>query len=259
MAHGPNTAEILRRIPLMEWSGPSITNLRNLSATSLPDLPPTAHTLDCRDNQLTALPALPPGLLFLYCSGNQLTTLPALPPGLDRLDCSKNQLTTLPVLPPRLEGLWCNENQLTTLPALPPGLNQLSAIRNPIERVPLPFPPGIRKFKMRDVFADTNLYLPDVTLGKYPQALENLQKARDVRNARLMGEYSGLPHGPESIVASFVSGLPGNAAQQGDLLKKRAGIAGPAPNRKGYSGGRRRTIRRRRTRRSASKKMDTIL
>ena len=286
MAHGPNTAEILRRIPLMEWSGPSITNLRNLSATSLPDLPPTAHTLDCRDNQLTALPALPPGLLFLYCSGNQLTTLPALPPGLlylhcsgnqlttlpalppglDRLDCSKNQLTTLPVLPPRLEGLdcnenqlttlpvlpprleglWCNENQLTTLPALPPGLNQLSAIRNPIERVPLPFPPGIRKFKMRDVFADTNLYLPDVTLGKYPQALENLQKARDVRNARLMGEYSGLPHGPESIVASFLSGIQKkNAAQQGDLLKKRAGIAGPAPNRKGYSGGRRRTIRRR--------------
>ena len=266
MAHGPNTAEILRRIPLMEWSGPSITNLRNLSATSLPDLPPTAHTLDCRDNQLTALPALPPGLLFLYCSGNQLTTLPALPPGLlylhcsgnqlttlpalppglDSLDCSKNQLTTLPVLPPRLEALRCNENQLTTLPALPPGLNQLNAIRNPIERVPLPFPPGIRKFKMRDVFADTNLYLPDVTLGKYPQALENLQKARDVRNARLMGESSGLPHGPESIVASFLSGIQKkNAAQQGDLLKKRAGIAGPAPNRKGYSGGRRRKTRRR--------------
>jgi hypothetical protein len=140
----------------------------------------------------------------------------------------------------------------------------LIAKNNPIERVTLPFPPGIDNGRrMPQVFENTRLYLPDVKLSQYPEALEKWQtkqKGRDVRNARLMGEYSGLPHGPESVIASMLSGIPKqNAAQQGDLLKKRAGIAGPDPNRKGYSGGRRRTIRRRRTRRSASKKMDTIL
>jgi hypothetical protein len=186
-----------------------------------------------------------------------------------------NQLTVLPTLPPGLDALWVSHNQLTTLPALPPGLSEFTAAHNPIERVTLPFPQALRQKLMKRLFANTNLYLPNVTLGEYPQALEKwqtVQKGRDVRNARLMADrvsiptivngehtYTKLPHGPESIVASFLSGLPGNAAQQDDDLKKKAGIAGPAPNRKGYSGGRRRKTRRRRTKRSASKKMDTIL
>ena len=165
-----------------------------------------------------------------------------------------NQLTVLPTLPPGLDALWVSHNQLTTLPALPPGLSEFTADHNPIERVTLPFPQALSQKLMKRLFANTNLYLPDVTLGEYPEALEKwqtAQKSRDVRNARLMGEYSGLPHGPESIVASMLSGIEGqNAAQQGDLLKKRAGIAGPAPNRKGYSGGRRRTIRRRHAKKS---------
>lgn len=77
--------------------------------------------------------------------------------------------------------------------------------------------------------------------------LVNIPAARGVRNTRLMGVRKDLPGGPESLIGSFLSGIKGkNAAQQGDILKERAGIAGPAPNRKGFSGGRRGKSRRRR-------------
>jgi hypothetical protein len=214
---------------------------------------------------------------MIGCSNNNLTVLPALPPGLRFLACDYNRLIELPDLPPTLDTLICDKNRITVLPALPLGLRMLIVKNNPIERVTLPFPPGIDNGRrMPQVFENTNLYRPDVKLSAYPAALEKWQtkqKAKDVRNTRLMADrvsiptivdgehtYTKLPHGPESIIASMLSGIEKkNAAQQGDILKERAGIAGPAPNRKGFSGGRRRTIRRRRTKRSASKKMDTIL
>ena len=95
--------------------------------------------------------------------------------------------------------------------------------------------------------ADKNLF--ERTL--YEEMVGSLvQKVRNVRNARLMGTYTNLPHGPESIVASMLSGIEKkNAAQQGDILKERAGIAGPAPSRKGFNGGRTRRRRARKTRR----------
>jgi hypothetical protein len=72
------------------------------------------------------------------------------------------------------------------------------------------------------------------------------EKGQGVRNAKLLG----LPHGPESIIASMLSGIEGkNAYQQGDELKRRAGIQGPFPNRKKYSG-RRKTLRRKNLRSS---------
>ena len=78
--------------------------------------------------------------------------------------------------------------------------------------------------------------------GRAPRHL-----ARHVRNARLMGTYTNLPHGPESIVASRLSGIEKkNAAQQGDILAGRTGI-----DRKRYSGGRRRTRRGRKSRRKS--------
>jgi len=78
------------------------------------------------------------------------------------------------------------------------------------------------------------------------------ERGRDVRNARTMAARTNLPHGPESIVASYLSGIKGkNAAQQGDILKEQAGVEGPAPNRKGYSGGK--TRRHRRSRKSLKK------
>jgi hypothetical protein len=68
-----------------------------------------------------------------------------------------------------------------------------------------------------------------------------------------MAARTNLPHGPESIVASYLSGIKGkNAAQQGDILKEQAGVEGPAPNRKGYSGGK--TRRHRRYRKSLKKR-----
>lgn len=242
----------------------------------LPDLPPSLGRLNCRRNLLPSLPALPPNLYNLNCEYNNLSVLPNLPPLLEYLECSHNRLIALPELPQTLTHLWCEHTRITALPALPPGLAVFSFKNNPIERVTLPFPPALHRFRIQEKFANTNLYRPDVTFGQYPAALEKWQtkqKAKDVRNTRLMADrvsiptivdgehtYTKLPHGPESIIASMLSGIEKkNAAQQGDILKERAGIAGPAPNRKGFSGGRRRTIRRRRTKRSASKKMDTIL
>jgi hypothetical protein len=74
-------------------------------------------------------------------------------------------------------------------------------------------------------------------------------KGRDVRNTRLMAARMGLPHGPESIIASQLSGLPGNAAEQNDELGRQFGKQGPFPNRKKFSG-RRKTLRRKNLRSS---------
>jgi hypothetical protein len=74
-------------------------------------------------------------------------------------------------------------------------------------------------------------------------------KGRDVRNTRLMAARMNLPHGPESIIASQLSGLPGNAAEQNDELGRQFGMQGPSPNRKQYSG-RRKTLRRKNLRSS---------
>jgi hypothetical protein len=50
-------------------------------------------------------------------------------------------------------------------------------------------------------------------------------KGRGVRNAMLVSEKMKIPHGPESIIASMLSGVEGkNAAPQGDILKANAGI-----------------------------------
>ena len=78
------------------------------------------------------------------------------------------------------------------------------------------------------------------------------EKGQGARNAQLTGAITGLPHGPESIIASQLSGLPGNAYQQGDSLKKQAGIQGADPKRTQYSG--RKTRRRTRSKRTRSKK-----
>ena len=76
------------------------------------------------------------------------------------------------------------------------------------------------------------------------------EKGQGVRNSQLIGLYKKIPHGPESKIASMLSGIEGkNAYQQGDILKKRAGIQGPDPDRKQYSG-RRKTLRRKNLRSS---------
>ena len=153
-------------------------------------------------------------------------------------------VTSLPALPPNLIQLYCPGNQLTSLPALPPRMAAVDFQNNPIDRVTLPFPPYLHHLGMQAVFAGTRLYLPNVTLRDYPEALRKYQ-ARGVRNARLVGEYANLPHGVESLIASNLSGIEGkNAAQQGDILARRTGI-----DRKGYSGGR--TRRGRKSRRKS--------
>jgi len=76
------------------------------------------------------------------------------------------------------------------------------------------------------------------------------EKGQGVRNAELTGALTGLPHGPESRIASMLSGIEGkNAYQQGDILKRSLGVQGPFPDRKQYSG-RRKTLRRKNLRSS---------
>ena len=106
------------------------------------------------------------------------------------------------------------------------------------------------------ILADTaGISIPTIigrTLTEESEFFVDVKKiGRNVRNAQLTGAITGLPHGPESIIASQLTGLPGNAYQQGDSLKKQAGIQGADPKRNQYSG---RKTRRRRSKRTRSKK-----
>ena len=106
------------------------------------------------------------------------------------------------------------------------------------------------------ILADTaGISIPTIigrTLTEESEFFVDVKKiGRNVRNAQLTGAITGLPHGPESIIASQLTGLPGNAYQQGDSLKKQAGIQGADPKRTQYSG---RKTRRRRSKRTRSKK-----
>ena len=96
-------------------------------------------------------------------------------------------------------------------------------------------------FRMNEIFEGSRLeYLPDETLEAY-QTRMKLEKARGVRNARLVGEYANLPHGVESLIASNLSGIEGkNAAQQGDILAGRPvqGVGLGSHNKSGGSRGR---------------------
>ena len=75
--------------------------------------------------------------------------------------------------------------------------------------------------------------------------LSIVKKGRDVRNARLMAARMGLPDGPESIVASFVSGIDKkNSGQQQDILIQQQGIPYVAPKRGGKSRNGRKNRRR---------------
>lgn len=229
--------------------------------TTLPDLPPNLDSLFCaRNRRMTVLPTLPNTLSLLSCSYCSLTELPALPPTLLRLDCDGNQLTALPdLLPPSIDMLICSHNRLTVVPLLPDSITNLRFDNNPIQRVTLPFPMELNDMLMDIVFADTRLqYAIDETFGQYQFRMEmepGKEKARNVRNARLVGTYKQLPTDVESSIASFVSGIPAegpgskNVVQQQDLGREQAGVPGVMrdPNYYKQFSGRRHTRRRRRS------------
>ena len=98
--------------------------------------------------------------------------------------------------------------------------------------------------------------IEQILVGIYKdyQEKQSIEKGQGVRNAQLTGALTGLPHGPESKVASMLSGIEGkNAYQQGDELKRSYGVQGPDPDRKQYSG-RRKTLRRKNLRSSRKNK-----
>jgi hypothetical protein len=80
------------------------------------------------------------------------------------------------------------------------------------------------------------------------------EKGQGARNAQLTGAITGLSHGPESKIASFLTGYEGkNAYQQGDMAGEEAGIQSAFKNRKKFSG-RRKTVRRKNLRSSRKNK-----
>jgi hypothetical protein len=111
----------------------------------------------------------------------------------------------------------------------------------------------ISNFNSRDHVWD---YMPFLRHKEIEKKVMNIlreiyrEKGQGVRNAQLLGLYKKIPHGVESEIASMLSGIEGkNAYQQGDILKEQAGIQGPHPNRKKFSG-RRKTLRRKNLRSS---------
>ena len=79
----------------------------------------------------------------------------------------------------------------------------------------------------------------------FKRPIEDLKEdSRNVRNARLVG----LPYGPESVVASMISGIPKkNAAQQNDELRNQAEVPFAVQvDRKRLSGGKTRRRRKHR-------------
>jgi hypothetical protein len=168
------------------------------------------------------------GTLFL--GGLKFHSLPPFPEGVIVLIISRNpELITLPVLPEGLISLSCSNNpNLTTITGPCP-----KALTTPASYVFANCP----KLKIQPKH--------DETCCQFFERFEKFEKGRDVRNAQLTGALTGLPHGAEGKIASMLSGIEGkNAYQQSDMLKKEAGIQGPDPNRKQYSG--RKTLRKKR-------------
>jgi len=176
------------------------------------------------------------GTLFL--GGLKFHSLPPFPEGVIVLDISRNpELITLPVLPEGLRALNCRDNpNLTT--------------------ITVPCPEGIKDDPAGYIFKNCPKLKvqpnPDEPCGEFFERFKLFEKGRGARNAQLTGALTGLPHGPEAIVSRMLTDEKGNAYQQSDKLKKEAGIQGPDPNRKQYSGGKktRKSKKRRTTRKS---------
>ena len=136
----------------------------------------------------------------------------------------------------------------------------LKELYTPVKIKSIKQPIGDPSLTIELIYLDNNVsrFLP-TTIFRRPSSeseffvdLKRIKEmGKNVRNAELTGAITGLPHGVESLIARDLTGLPGNAYQQGDFLKKKAGIQGADPKRTQYSG---RKTRRRRSKRTRSKK-----
>ena len=136
----------------------------------------------------------------------------------------------------------------------------LKELFTPVKIKSIKQPIGDPSLTIELIYLDNNVsrFLPS-TIFRRPSSeseffvdLKRIKEmGKNVRNAELTGAITGLPHGVESLIARDLTGLPGNAYQQGDYLKKKAGIQGADPKRNQYSG---RKTRRRRSKRTRSKK-----
>lgn len=78
--------------------------------------------------------------------------------------------------------------------------------------------------------------------------LELLEKARGVRNAELVGLYTGMPHAIEGLIAENLTGIPKmNIKQQKYKIKKLLGFQDPELPTTQYSGGKKSRKTKKRT------------
>jgi Leucine-rich repeat (LRR) protein len=220
------------------------------------------------------LPELPNGLLTLEAETNGLAALPPLPPNLTDLFVSENLLTELPPLPPTLTYLRAHTNRLTRLPPLPASLESLNVRRNSLESLPVPLPPNLRiteeglmENPWNPLFAwflnrFAELYhemgwqqeaqvqqLIRQELNTEVQRLANLrQKGRNVSaaNQTLQGL---IPRNVLGGIMGFLSGESGAPKVQTLKLREKA----TRPHRGPGVGGRRRTRKGRKAKRSSTR------
>jgi uncharacterized repeat protein (TIGR01451 family) len=158
----------------------------NCSLSSMPPLPISLDTLNCRFNNFTAIPVLPPTATFLWVSDDHLTSLPTLPLSLKFLACFNNQLANLPNLPASLETLMCHDNILTSLPNLSSSLISLYCYNNQISSLPS-LPDSLRSLSC----GSNNL----TSLPPFPSHLQYLNCSGN--------NINNLPNLPEMLVVFY--------------------------------------------------------
>ena len=175
--HGPDTAELIKRIRTIQNG---ILNLKNLNITSLPPIPLSTTRLILKQTQVTSLPEpLPPNLEGLDISYTRITRLPELPDTLQYLLLTNTGVTSLPEsLPPNLKQLTIHDTGITQLPALPESLNSLGISNTGVTRLPESLPPNLERLDVSGTpmtSLPTNLpylrvlYVSDTKIGRLPE------------------------------------------------------------------------------------------
>jgi uncharacterized repeat protein (TIGR01451 family) len=173
----PPLVEVLDiQLPISTINIPSSVKhlyLNSTHITSLPPLPSTLLTLDCRTPAgssyiIPSLPnPLPSSLETLNWMGNPVAALPNLPSGLRVLLIYQAGLTSISSFPNSLMDINVQRNNLTALPPLPLNLITLICSYNAITAIPASNCPSLT-----NLFCDSN-QLTSLNLNNFP-SLQNL-------------------------------------------------------------------------------------
>jgi len=208
---------------------------------SLTDLYPYLQRLYCSGNQLTSLPRLPPNIVIIECDNNLLTALPELPESLNFLICNNNRLRVLPELPPDLQEIECNGNNFiepfNTFVQEYNNTRDISVLIDNVNRyhAQQKFHYAEQKKKGKNLMAmketlGRRRFQENMGLGNAntPRNVKNIEMREIVKNGKvrkvMVGNekiFNKVPNGPQALVASFLTGLPGSVSQQERAIQTR--------------------------------------